>query len=390
MFRVTTIALILLTGYAAAGQAETGKVSTKIEDASVPFLSTSGRRLSFKRYVLDPNRMDLRGNLVPRPDVWVRDLKDGSEERVVANANSVGWLSDSILKLKDGRLIDVQTKLAPDTTAKLPERLQVKNLQWAPNGKAFVYLPAVESSLKRHPYRKLYVVQESLVVKPLDLGTSVNTDANGFLSYSPDGNRVAFHLLFFRDGEVPIRRIGTVGVTNGEVRFVGVGEYCHYNWGLQQSEQMCSAPNPWDPKGEHFLFVTGTGNGNSELYISNADSSEAIRLTEDGLCKWAPAFDPTGRRVAFCSAEWGGMNGSLHNACIRILNLTTGEEQKIVTGSKGQCNTLAWTPDGSRLIFDWIDGKTQQIMEVKLEPAPATLGNSPISAKFQRSKFISK
>ena len=373
----------------AKSKLEPGTAETK--DGCTPFLSPSGRRMSFIRYVIDPQRQDLRGNTVPRADVWVRDLKDGSEEQIALDTSSIGWLTETILKMSDGRLFDIETMKAPPDKSKLPNKLLAKNVQWSPNGKSLVYVPdsnfyRYNNQSKTGTERTLFLIDGSRDPKPLDLGAIIDTGANGFLSWSPDGKAIAFHLLFFRDGDVPLRRIGVVDVASGKARFAGEGAYCHYNWGLRFSEQSLSAPSPWDAKSERFLFVTGRGDGDADLYISKADASETIRLTNDGCCKWSPAFDPTGTRAAFCAAEWGGMNGSLRNCCIRVLDLLTGEELKTIPDSEGRCDSLTWTPDGSTLIYDWIKGESSQILESRIAPARPVQANSPVTSKFQRSE----
>ena len=373
----------------AKSKVEPGTAETK--DGCTPFLSPSGRRMSFIRYVIDPQRQDLRGNTVPRADVWVRDLNDGSEEQVALDTSSIGWLTEAILKMSDGRLFDMETKKVPPDTSQLPNKLLARNVQWSPNGKSLVYVPdsnfdRFNNQSKTGTERKLFLIDGSRDPKPLDLGAIIDTDANGFLSWSPDGKFIAFHLLFFRDGDVPLRRIGVVDVASGKTRFAGEGAYCHYNWGLRFSEQSLSAPSPWDTKSERFLFVTGKGDGDADLYVSKADGSGTIRLTNDGCCKWSPAFDPSGRRAAFCAADWGGMDGSLRNCCIRVLDLITGEELKTIPDSEGRCDSLTWTPDGSTLVYDWIKGGSSQIHESRIALAKPVQANSTVTSKFQRSE----
>ena len=379
---VATAVLIFFwprTRFSEKNLAEDQGVTTSAESSNgfSPSLSPNGKKVAFVRLELMPDWQDIRGNPVHRPDVWVHDLTDGSEKRVAENTTSVGWFSNSAIKLRKGMIFDTVANRVVSDMVQLPEKLSVKNVQWAPDGKQLVYLPDVNfykinNMNVSNTGRSLYVLDSSGRTRELALGPAIDTDDNGFLDWSPDAKFISFHLLFFRNGEVPIRRIGVIEVTSGSVHFVGEGAYCHYNWGLQRTEFAHSAPNPWDAKGKRFLFVTGRGDGDADVYLSRFDASNTQRLTKDGCCKWSPQFDPSGRRVAFCAADWGGGNGTLRNGSIRVLDLLTGKEEKFNPESADSYGTLAWFPDGSGLIYAFEINEKRRIGQIKF-PLPVTV-----------------
>jgi len=345
--------------------------SVSVSDGMTPMFSPDGRKLAFVREVIDPERIDIRENTVPRPDIWIRDLNEGIEQQFCLDTIPLGWASDSLIMTRRS-LLDAPSGKEMSGCAKLPEKMGVKNVQWSRDGKELVYLPDVEfyrihNMNQPNAGRALYIVDAAGATRSLPLGPSIDTDSNGFLAWSPDSKLIAFHLLFFRDGDVPIHRIGVVNAVSGVVHLVGEGAYCHQNWGLLRSEYSQSAPNPWDGASKRFLFVTGRGAGDADLYMATTDGSEAQRLTNDGCCKWSPLFDPSGHRAAYCSADWGGETGVLKNACVRVRDLATGNEQQIKpTMTSGMPLTLAWKPDGSGLVYDWQDGGKSQILETPL------------------------
>ena len=82
-------------------------------------------------------------------------------------------------------------------------------------------------------------------------------------------------------------------------------------------------------------FQTAIG---GDIYVVNADGSGSLRKVATGL---DPAWSPAGARLAY--ARWDAPHG------VYVLNLATGEEQRIATTERPRGPT--WSSDGTRLAF---------------------------------------
>ncbi len=88
-----------------------------------------------------------------------------------------------------------------------------------------------------------------------------------------------------------------------------------------------------------------------ELFVANADGSNARQLTDFGCASFAPVFTPDGRRILFASNRHacGSRNFELY-----LINLDgSGLEQ--VTHFGGFVSFPEFSPDGKKLVFtsDW-------------------------------------
>jgi TolB protein len=62
----------------------------------------------------------------------------------------------------------------------------------------------------------------------------------------------------------------------------------------------------WSPDGKRIAFVTTRhGEGNSEIYVMNADGSNQVRLTNHPEIDTSPTWSPSGTHIAFVSGRTG-------------------------------------------------------------------------------------
>lgn len=97
----------------------------------------------------------------------------------------------------------------------------------------------------------------------------------------------------------------------------------------------------WSPAGDRVALDT-TRDGNTEIYVFNADGSNAVRLTTNPAEDWAPAWSPDGTRIAFTSDRTG--IGQIYVMAADGSNVTQLTD---LADNIGPC----WSPDGSRITF---------------------------------------
>jgi Tol biopolymer transport system component len=108
----------------------------------------------------------------------------------------------------------------------------------------------------------------------------------------------------------------------------------------------------WSPDGARLAFDS-TRDGNTELYIVDADGTDPVRLTNDPAGDWAAAWSPDGTRIAFTSDRTG-------SAQIWVIAVD-GSGLTQVTDDRTGSLWPAWSPDGSRIAFTSWDAGSDQV-----------------------------
>ena len=97
----------------------------------------------------------------------------------------------------------------------------------------------------------------------------------------------------------------------------------------------------WSPDGTKIAF-SSRRTGNSEIYVMNADGSDAIRLTDDAANDISPAWSPDGRRIAFVRTPDRTSQGTL---------LVMNADGSGAAPLQQDGASPAWSPDGRRIAF---------------------------------------
>jgi Tol biopolymer transport system component len=122
-------------------------------------------------------------------------------------------------------------------------------------------------------------------------------------AWSPDGGKIAFVRLDARGGVYVVKPDGT-GVRNLMKAPAG--------YAMPSCPTSTCAP-AWSPDGRKLAFATDR-DGNSEVYVINADGSGRRNLTLDPAYDGDPMWSPDGRRIAFVSNRDGSYGVYVMNA----------------------------------------------------------------------------
>jgi hypothetical protein len=104
----------------------------------------------------------------------------------------------------------------------------------------------------------------------------------------------------------------------------------------------------WSPDSHRIAFVTdGTGANLHDVWVMDADGSNARNLTPDTLSHGVPAWAPNGAQLAFLSAPVAGTSP----ATVDLVDADGGDLRTLVVGS-----APAWSPDGRQIAYVGSDG----------------------------------
>ncbi|HET9344059.1 MAG TPA: hypothetical protein VFO05_00030 [Candidatus Limnocylindrales bacterium] len=107
----------------------------------------------------------------------------------------------------------------------------------------------------------------------------------------------------------------------------------------------------WSPDGTRLVFDS-TRDGNTDLYVVDADGSNSVRLTADAGEDWAASWSPDGTTIAFTSDRTG-------TAQIWVMPAGGGEATRLTDDPIGAL-WPSWAPDGTRIAYTgWETGQQQ-------------------------------
>jgi len=150
-------------------------------------------------------------------------------------------------------------------------------------------------------------------------------------SWSPVDDRVAY--TAWRPGP----QVEITSVSGGRQAFAQPGGVANY------------LPS-WSPDGKSIVYSTGR-DGDTEIYLADADGKNAKRLTKSKGIDTSPVFNPaTGRRIAFVSSRSGRP---------QIYTMSfDGTDVQQVTDEESDAQNPAYSPDGKMIAFAWQKPRT--------------------------------
>jgi TolB protein len=157
------------------------------------------------------------------------------------------------------------------------------------------------------------------------------TSASGYdaeCSYSPDGSKIVFTSLRDGDGEIYVMNADGSDAT----RITNQAGYDGGPFFSPDGKSICWRGDP-------------QGNDQLQIYICNADGSNVRQLTDNGAVNWAPYFHPDSKRLIYATSIHGHRNYELY-----LLDIASGREARVTTW-EGFDGLPAFNADGSKLIW---------------------------------------
>jgi TolB protein len=211
----------------------------------------------------------------------------------------------------------------------------------SPDGKEMIYISIIDG--KEQLFRSTIDGSNS---KQLTRDEADHEDP----AWSPDGKRVAFVLI---KGNVEQIHLMNPDGTNVEPLAPRDRRTIHPNWApdgdvatRKVTTLIAGGVNTypvWSPDGKKLVFRRMLGETNSEVFVANADGSDARNLTNDPAFDGWPAWSPDGKKIAFASNR-------NRNYEIYIMNPDGSGVQK-VANTEGRGTAPKWSKDGRVLYF---------------------------------------
>ena len=280
-------------------------------------------------------------NVIASP--WLEQPRD------VAADNAEVWIMDA----DGGR----QTRLVEAV-----EGIDLANPVWSPDSSQVAFVRIAGSDDLATSDYDIWVVNDD--------GTDAHALASGpgwqwFPRYSPDGAWLEYTVEAVGG---PWLSSGPVGPDTGQgpqgAVFPGVNATqlpqadlwrmpLHGSGAAQRitTAQGDDRSGAWSPDGKRLAFDS-TRDGNTELYVVNADGSNTVRLTDSPSSEWAASWSPDGSKIAYTSDQSG-------IAEIWEMNPDGSHATQLTADPDGDL-WPSWAPDGSRIAFThWTPDGTQ-------------------------------
>lgn len=131
----------------------------------------------------------------------------------------------------------------------------------------------------------------------------------------------------------------------------------------------------------------------SELWVFDAATGEARRLTDNAAPEGGPRWSPDGRRIAYTAPddeEW-----ELRNDKLWVMDPETGETRQASGAFEGNIRGWWWSPDGASLVFNGLERTNSNLYRVsvgsgdlqRLTDVTGTLAASDLSADHGRMVY---
>lgn len=320
------------------------------EEVTDPQISPDGKQIVYTRRWID------KINDQWKSAIWVMNA-DGSKNRFLVEGSSPRWSPDGtrIAYLAEGqpkgtqifvRWMDAEGATTQITRVDKPPA----NLSWSPDGNWVAFSMLV-------PKQETWPIK--LPGKPEGAKWTAEPRVVERFTYRFD--RVGFL-------EEGYRHIFVVSATGGTPRQLTSGDYNHPDGFISAA----SGPLSWTPDGKEIVFSSLRKDDweydwrESEIYAVNVQDKSIRQLTTRRGADVAPVVSPDGKWVAYIGFDWADemyIDAKLYVMGIDGSNprvLTPELDRALVSDSRSSAN-LKWASDSSGIYFQVEDRGTQNL-----------------------------
>lgn len=377
------------------GETPVGMISepTTAPQTSAPVTSPAPDMDPTATEAVTEDHMPTMAYLDPKGNVWVLEAGDETPRQLTFDANQIGGegtaISYELPSLSsDGALLAYRREEGTpiesgyDYTYGLwvvdlatGEQRQVTDdrptgLAWKPSTHLLAYWTEIDINYFLNRGEPDPALATGISAIDLDSGETLELVApeRGYAlarpNWSPDGRFLAFEELLMMEGS-------------------GFFAYYDFEGGEYVAWDEAVGPVSWSPDGGQLAYSRQTyaAIGDERLYLRPRLGREQLLGPDYDGPAYAtqPLFSPAGDQIAYLAFLEGP---ETQTATIMVLDLNSGEAKPL--GQFEGVWQLAWTPDGSHLVFSFGQWESRQIMSLNVSDGSQTLladGDQPSLAR---------
>ena len=250
-------------------------------------------------------------------DIWLVDVASGNQSVIVSNASQPAFNRDGSLLAYRGWNMDSRGIFFRDFIGgrggQVTRFVEDSLPTWSPDGFSFAFASRREGDRVPRIYRG-----DQLGQNDFQIGFQ-----GEYPSAFPDGRLVVKGCR--PSGECGLFIIGANGGSENKI----------------SGEGSDTAPAVSPDGGKIAFMSSGRGATNLEIWVMNADGSNAQRLTQNGSNDGLPAWSPDGKSIAFASDQGGSW-------AIWVMNADGSNQRKLVNMNGSPDGKILYAGDDSR------------------------------------------